>query len=581
MKLLRDLSIKSKLIYIVSISTLFALMLGFTIVVISTTYTFRKDMVSDADLHARLICEYCIAPLSFQDATGVEEIINKVETIPWISNVYVYDSEGELFVQYSKTEDSNPPVLGDEDYLNRFSGNSLYVRRPIIHQNNRLGSIYLRATTDALQKKITNYLLTMVALLVGLMIFTYFVADRLQTVISKPILQLAGVMRIISKEGDYSLRVEKPGSDEIGILFDGFNNMLGQIEFRKKERIKAERALEKSRERFRSLVEASSDWIWEVDKDGKYTYVSPRIHDLLGYNPEEAVGKRPFDFMPFDEAERVAVLFEDAVQRKGIIVGLENINIHKNGQLVVLETNGVPILDEDGNLMGYRGIDRDITNRKLAEKQIQKDLKEKEVLLKEIHHRVKNNLQVISSLLSLQSRFIKDPQALEMFQESKERVRSMALVHEKLYMSKDFASIDFVDYIKSLVGSLYRAYRVNLKKIELIIDINDVSLPVDLAVPCGLVINELVSNTLKHAFPTSYTGKAKLEISMYSKNTDEIELIVKDNGIGIPCGIDFKNGESLGLRLVAILIEDQLRGKIEMERGEGTEFRMIFHKETQ
>jgi two-component sensor histidine kinase len=168
-----------------------------------------------------------------------------------------------------------------------------------------------------------------------------------------------------------------------------------------------------------------------------------------------------------------------------------------------------------------------------------------------------------------------------MFQESKERVRSMALVHEKLYMSKDFASIDFVDYIKSLVGSLYRAYRVNLKKIELRIDINDVSLPVDLAVPCGLVINELVSNTLKHAFPTSYTGKAKLEISMYSKNTDEIELIVKDNGIGIPGGIDFKNGESLGLRLVAILIEDQLRGKIDLDRGDGTEFRMMFHKESQ
>ena len=186
--------------------------------------------------------------------------------------------------------------------------------------------------------------------------------------------------------------------------------------------------------------------------------------------------------------------------------------------------------------------------RKKAEDGIKASLKEKNLLLKEIHHRVKNNLQVISSLLGLQAKHIKDKQALEMFEESKNRVRSMALVHEELYRSKDFANIDFTKYIKNLTGLLVKTYIIDSGKIELDVKVEDVSLGIDQAVPCGLVINELVSNALKHAFPPSFEGKGKIEITLCSMEAGEIELIVKDNGVGIPKEPDIQKTESLGMQ---------------------------------
>lgn len=216
--------------------------------------------------------------------------------------------------------------------------------------------------------------------------------------------------------------------------------------------------------------------------------------------------------------------------------------------------------------------------RKRAEDQIQRDLKEKEVLLREIHHRVKNNLQVISSLLSLQLRYIKDEEALDMFRESQYRVRSMALVHESLYLSSDLARIDFSEYVRNLGNGLYRSYGVDPGRIALKTKIKDVSLTIDVAMPCGLVINELVSNALKYAFPPSFKEKGKIEITLHPTGKDKVELIVMDNGVGIPDELDIRNTESLGLHLVTILIEDQLHGKITLDRKGGTKFTMKFKK---
>ena len=189
---------------------------------------------------------------------------------------------------------------------------------------------------------------------------------------------------------------------------------------------------------------------------------------------------------------------------------------------------------------------------------------------------MKNNLQIINSLLHLQSRYIEDKRALELFNECRNRIRSMALVHEKLYGSKDLSRIDFRGYIKSLTSDLTRAYRIDTGRIQCDVRVKHVSLPIDLAVPCGLIINELVSNALKYAFPSSGEEKGRIQVLFQSMGDDEVELVVSDNGVGLPETMDFQKTESLGLRLVQILGEDQLGGKVRVERRRGTKFTITF-----
>lgn len=215
------------------------------------------------------------------------------------------------------------------------------------------------------------------------------------------------------------------------------------------------------------------------------------------------------------------------------------------------------------------------TERQQAEKQIKASLKEKEVLLKEIHHRVKNNLQIISSLLKLQSRSTDNIQTLAMFKESQCRIRTMALIHEKLYQSKDLSRVNFAEYIASLSANLFRSYEVDLSAIKLITNIENIFLEIDVAVPCGLIINELVSNSLKYAFPSGSSGEIKIEL--YSIDERSLILIVGDNGVGISQNLDWQNLKTLGLQLVNSLVE-QLGGSVNIDSRRGTEFRIIFPK---
>ena len=214
-------------------------------------------------------------------------------------------------------------------------------------------------------------------------------------------------------------------------------------------------------------------------------------------------------------------------------------------------------------------------HRKQAEEQIRASLQEKEMLLKEIHHRVKNNFQVIASLLHLQSRYIQDKTALNVFKESQDRIRSMALVHERLYQSKNLAKVDLNGYIEMLAKGLFRSYGADPKRISLITEVRDIALGIDIAIPCGLIVNELVSNSLKYGFPEGWKGKGEIRIALSQKN-GFIDLVVSDNGVGLPEGLDIRNTESLGLRLVALLAEDQLQGKMTLGKKKGTQFHIQF-----
>jgi two-component sensor histidine kinase len=222
------------------------------------------------------------------------------------------------------------------------------------------------------------------------------------------------------------------------------------------------------------------------------------------------------------------------------------------------------------------GVARDITERRRGEEALRTSLREKEVLLKEIHHRVKNNLQVISSLLSLQSEYLKDEAMIKIFKESQNRVKSMALIHEKLYQSANLAEIDFSDYLRELTTQLFRSYSIGTHGVSLNVHAPQVLLAVDRAIPCGIIVNELVTNALKYAFPDSRGGR--IDIDLHPVSDDQIRLAVRDNGVGFPADVDFETSDSLGLTLVRMLA-DQVQGQVVLQAGErGAEFIMTFRK---
>ena len=235
-----------------------------------------------------------------------------------------------------------------------------------------------------------------------------------------------------------------------------------------------------------------------------------------------------------------------------------------------------PLIDKrTGQMKGVIEYVRDITERKKAEDRLQESLQEKEVLLREIHHRVKNNMQVISSLLNLQSRQIKDPFVLEMFKESQRRIRSMALIHERLYQSSDFSRIEFSQYLRNLATHLFHSYQVDASRVYLKIEAEEVHLNINTAIPCGLIVNELVSNALKHGFPEGRSGE--LGIDLRRAEGDAYVLRVKDDGVGFPEELDFRKTETLGLQIVNTLVS-QIDASIDLVRDKGTEFTIHFQE---
>jgi two-component sensor histidine kinase len=233
----------------------------------------------------------------------------------------------------------------------------------------------------------------------------------------------------------------------------------------------------------------------------------------------------------------------------------------------------LPLKTAQGKIRGVVGVIRETTERKLTEDRLKASLKEKEVLLREIHHRVKNNMQIMSSLLRLQISSIPDEETKAMCMESQTRIRSMALIHEKLYKSQDFSSINFAEYIKDLAAHLFHSYNIKPGVIKLTMDIEDILMDINTAIPCGLLFNELFSNSLKHAFPA--TGKGQINVGLNREKQGMCSLIIKDDGIGFPQSYDFENPATLGLQLVSDLVK-QIDGSIQLDRKAGTTFCVTF-----
>ncbi|MEO0311537.1 MAG: hypothetical protein RIQ89_1194 [Bacteroidota bacterium] len=238
-----------------------------------------------------------------------------------------------------------------------------------------------------------------------------------------------------------------------------------------------------------------------------------------------------------------------------------------------LSTSLTPLLDPQGNILKIVVVATDISTQKMMQRQIQSSLVEKDALIKEIHHRVKNNLQIIISLLNLQSNYIKDEATLKAVTDGQNRVRSMALVHEKFYQSEELSEIDFIDYTHKLCKFLYQSYGNNNGNISLLVDGDPIKLNMDTAMPVALLINEIVSNSYKYAFDESETGTIHINFQQQDKNT--VQLTLSDTGRGMPSGFVFEDTDTLGMQLIAALTS-QIDGQVAVSCNQGVAFTITF-----
>lgn len=359
----------------------------------------------------------------------------------------------------------------------------------------------------------------------------------------------------------------------LSMVADGSNLSGMVVDITDRKRI--EQALQESEERLKILFQFAPDAYFLHDLEGRFLDFNKAAAELLGYKKDEIIGERfmSLNMMHPDDISKAAEVGKKNAE--GIAVGPDEYTIiRKDGKEIPVEIVTHPVKIRNKTVV--LSIARDVTDRKQAEAQIQKSLREKEVLLKEIHHRVKNNLSTVSGLLGLQSKYLEDEQARNLCKESQNRIMSMARIHEKLYQSDDLGSIDFGRYIRSTTDELLKIYKTDQNNINIHLDVDPITFPIHIAVPCGLIINELVTNSLNHAFPESGENDGIIMISLKSIGQNTIEMRIKDNGMGITEDLDSFESKSLGLRLVKLLAEEQLNGNVEIRNKSGTTFIIQF-----
>ena len=338
------------------------------------------------------------------------------------------------------------------------------------------------------------------------------------------------------------------------------------------QRKAAEFALEESETRFFSMVNSFPSLVWISGTDGLCTFFNHAWLDFTGKNIEQELGYGWTEGVHPDDLKSCLDIYQSALKQH------QNFQMEYrlrrfDGEYRWLLDQGMSRFKTDGNFTGYIGTCIDITDLKRA-KEIKKDAENKALMLKEIHHRIKNNLQIVSALLDLQSGQTKNPEIIDLLEKSQARIHTMGLIHEKLYGSATLDKINFLDYVDSLTKYLQTSFIPDDKEIAIILDIEPISLNIDSAIPCGLIINELVINALQHSFLSQQVGEIKISFSQLSP--DRFCLTVQDNGIGIRENIDLENIQSLGLSLVNSLATMQLEGTLKIHKVNGTLFKIEF-----
>jgi PAS domain S-box-containing protein len=339
------------------------------------------------------------------------------------------------------------------------------------------------------------------------------------------------------------------------------------------ERKRMEEALLEKEARLQALVQAIPDSVVFKDAQGRHLLLNKACEETFGLREEDVLGKTAEEILPPALAESCR-RSDEKVMKAGRPFLFEERSHGPDGGETVFETIKAPLYDDRGDALGLIAVSRDITGRKRLEKALRESIEGKEMLIKEVHHRVKNNLAVIASLLRLQSRELKDEKTRSILDESRNRVRSMSLIHEKLYISGDLKNVDFKEYLRELSVRLFHSYETG-SGVKLVLDVEDALLDVDTVIPCGLIVNELISNALKYAFPGGRSGE--VSVGFHSVGEGRYALTVRDDGVGFPEGMDFRNTNTFGMQIVTSLTL-QLSGTVELKRDGGTEFTVTFRE---
>jgi PAS domain S-box-containing protein len=365
--------------------------------------------------------------------------------------------------------------------------------------------------------------------------------------------------------------------DNLMLLGPVIERELGEA--RKREKFKLVQIAHKEIEaKLSAIANTTSDAIIMINNEAKVTFWNHAAEKMFGYKNKDVLHNNVNEYII---PKTYWSNFWDGFNKfktcgKGLVVGktVELIVINKNEEYFPIEVT-VSSMRIRGEWHAA-GIIRNITDRKKAESELKSLVKEKEVLVKEIHHRVKNNFNIIISLCHLQAKHVEDKIVSAALNECKNRIQSMMIIHEKLYKSKDLQNIDISDYLKAMVNNLYKSFGADPNSISIRYQLERINLTIEKAIPCGLIVNELITNSLKYGFPELLHKKGEMKISIRKDNQNKIELRVSDNGTGIPANFNIKKSESLGLKLVVMLAEGQLQGKIRNKNDDGAEFIINF-----
>ncbi len=321
-----------------------------------------------------------------------------------------------------------------------------------------------------------------------------------------------------------------------------------------------------------SFVEHAQDLMWSLDERLRLSAANAafRMFFLLLYGIRISPGMMLMNYVPGEVRALVASMYNRGV--RGEETRVEH-RFNFNGAAVDVEIACSPVITDERTIVGASFVARDVTDRRKREEDIRISLRDKDVLMQEAYHRIKNNLQVIASLLNIQAERVRDKESLDMFKESLNRVKTMSLIHENLYRAKDFTRIDFGEYMRTLVDYLFRAYGANVTRIKSRVSSPAVVMEVNQAMSCGLIVNELVSNSLKYAFPSNIEGEVYVEVR--PRDDGYVTLVAGDTGVGLPKDVEIKQTKSMGLQLVNSLV-NQLKGTIVLQDKAGTEFMITF-----